>query len=105
MNVWIVRFLSGLGFLFLGALGLSHRASVLPPADFRGHPLAGPEGGLAVEVLGWLGVCSWLLLGIGLFFVIRPIHHGFKVGAIQQKIAEWIPEKKVEEEEPEATDD
>ena len=98
MNVWIKRFLSGLGFLAMGVLGLTHKSSIIPASDFRGHPLAAPEGGIPVEVVGWLGVTSWVLLALGLFFVGHSLQHGLKSGAIQKKIAEWMPEKKSEEE-------
>jgi uncharacterized membrane protein YphA (DoxX/SURF4 family) len=105
MNIWVSRFLSGAGFATLGAAGLAHRASSVPRDGFRGHPLAGPEGGLAVEVVGWLGVCSGLLVLLGLFFMTRAVHHGITTGAIQAQIVEWMPEKKAPSESEEEDQD
>ena len=105
MNIWVSRFLSGLAFLALGVLGVVHRSGVVPPSNFRGHPLAAPEGGLAVEVVGWLGVFSWLLVVLGGFLATRSVQHGFATGAIQAKIAEWKPEKKTEVEDQEEAEE
>ena len=107
MNLWVYRFLSGLGFLLLGAVGLVHRAGVVPPSSFRGHPLAAPEGGLPVEVVGWLGVLSGSLIAIGVLLIVRATHYGFSTGAIQAQVAAWAPKKKAapEEADEEAEDD
>ena len=97
MNRWLLQFWSGWAFLALGMLGRMHYSGAVPPADFRGHPLSAPEGGLVVELVGWIGVFAWILIALGFFFVVYTTQHGFKTGVVQDRIKALLPEKKAEE--------
>ncbi len=100
MNQHVRQFFGGLSFFILGVWARAYRSAQLPEEGFRGHPLAAPEGGLPVEVLGWMGVVGLVLILLGLGFMGYTLRIGLKSGAIQAWIKDKLPEKKVEEEEP-----
>ena len=101
MNEDLKRFGGGVAFLALGAMGLLYRAKFVPDPTFRGHVLAGPEGGVAVEMAGWLGVGSGILCVIGLAVAYQGVRGGIASGSLEAWITERLPKKKVPEGEDE----
>jgi hypothetical protein len=97
------QFLGGLAFLVLGNFARNLHAAAIPSKGFRGHPLAADEGGLVVELAGWIGVFGLFLVIFGAGFMVHATGRGFQSGSIQAFVRERLPKRKPAEGEEEKT--
>ena len=101
MKPTIKHFAGGTLFLALGLFARSLYSAARPGSDFEVHHLATDHSGLAVELNGWIGLLSTVLIGLGLFLVVYSVRFGLQTGMIQSFIKEKLPKRKVQKEEGE----
>jgi hypothetical protein len=105
MKPTIKHFTGGLLFLALGLFSRSLYRTARPDGDFVVHPLATDHSGLAVEINGWIGLVSLVLIGVGLILVAYSLQFGIKSGKIQSFIKEKLPKRKAPPQEGDEEDE
>lgn len=95
MKASLKYFTGGVFFLSLGIFARSLCAGAQPGAELQTHPLGAGASGIAVELLGWIGVFSYLLIAVGLGLISLNLWKGLESGEIQAFVKEKMPKKKV----------
>ena len=94
MNASLKYFSGGVFFLSLGVFARSLVSGAQPGADFQTHPLGAGTSGVAVELLGWIGVFGYFLVAVGLGLVSLNTWKGLESGEIQAFVKEKMPKRK-----------
>lgn len=95
MKASVKYFFGGLFFFMLGSFARSLYAGVQPGPQFQVHPLAAGHSGVAVELLGWIGVLGYFLMAVGIFLMAFNLWKGLESGAIQAYAKQKMPKRKV----------
>ncbi len=94
MKPTIKHFSGGILCVALGLFARSLYGAARPGDNFLIHPLATDSSGVAVELIGWIGILGWILIGTGLTLVMLSVGFGLKTGKIQSFIEGAMPKRK-----------
>ena len=94
MKASLKYFTGGVFFLALGIFARSLISGAQPGPEFQTHPLGAGASGIAVELLGWIGVFGYILIATGLGLISLNLWKGLESGEIQAFVKEKMPKRK-----------
>jgi hypothetical protein len=94
MKASLKYFTGGVFFLSLGIFARSLFSGAQPGPEFQSHPLGAGTSGIAVELLGWIGVFGYALIAVGLGLIFLNLWKGIDSGDIQAFVKEKMPKRK-----------